>query len=39
MRRQIAVSSLSGLDSHLGSLPGGRKTLVLLSHGFSVCWY
>lgn len=35
-RRQIAVSSLSALVSHLGSLPGGRKTLVLLSNGFSV---
>ncbi len=35
-RRQIAVSSLSALVSHLGSLPGGRKTLVLLSNGFTV---
>ena len=35
-RRQIAVSSLNALVSHLGSLPGGRKTLVLLSNGFSV---
>jgi len=35
-RRQIAVSSLSALVSHLGSLPGGRKTLVLLSNGFNV---
>ncbi len=35
-RRQITVSSLSALVSHLGSLPGGRQTLVLLRHGFSV---
>lgn len=33
-RRQIAVSSLSALISHVGSLPGGRKTLVVLSNGF-----
>ncbi len=33
-RRQIAVSSLGALISHVGSLPGGRKTLVLLSNGF-----
>ncbi|MEQ1729891.1 MAG: hypothetical protein ABL982_16115, partial [Vicinamibacterales bacterium] len=33
-RRQIAVSSLSALIAHVGSLPGGRKTLVLLSNGF-----
>ena len=35
-RRQIAVSSLSALISHIGSLPGGRKTLVLFSNGFGV---
>ncbi len=33
-RRQIAVSSLSALISHVGSLPGGRKTVVLFSNGF-----
>lgn len=35
-RRQIAVSSLSALISHVGSLPGGRKTVVLLSNGFQL---
>ena len=32
-RRQITLSALAALASHLGRLPAGRKTMVVLSNG------
>lgn len=34
VRDQIVISALNALTTHLGSLGGGRKTLVVVSEGF-----
>jgi hypothetical protein len=35
IRRQITISALEGLATHLGGIKQGRKTLVLVSDGFT----
>jgi len=35
LRSQIVASALNAIASHLGSLKGGRKTIILVSEGFA----